>query len=196
VDASAAAGQPPPVDRQLLAEVERRWKWLVAVGVLALLGGCVAIAVPAVASVATAIFIGWIFIFAGSVEVMDAFAVRHRERVALRLLLAVVTVFAGFYLILAPLEGTVTLTFVLVALFLVNGGLRLVAAVRQRGTPGAGLVGFSGLLGILVALLILLDFPSSADWAIGLLVGIDLLFFGVASVSAGLNGRQMAKEAR
>jgi len=74
-------------------------------GILALALGAVAIVVPAVASVGTAIFIGWILVFASGFQVADAIAVRHRGRMVLRLLLAVLTFAAGLYLLVAPLSG-------------------------------------------------------------------------------------------
>jgi uncharacterized membrane protein HdeD (DUF308 family) len=96
--------------------------------------------------------------------------------------LGLLTEFAGLYLILAPLEGTVTLTFVLVAYFIAIGCVRIAEAIAIRGMPNAGMVGLNGALSLLIGLLILIDFPSSADWAIGLLVGIDLLFAGRKNV--------------
>ena len=173
-------------------ELRDRWKGLRVAGVLAILGGVVAIIVPAVASVATAIFIGWILLFAGAWMLFDAWSVRGAGRIAIRLLWAVLTVFAGFYLLLAPLDGTVTLTFVLVVYFIAIGVVRIVEGFALRGMPNAGMVGLNGALSLLIGLLILIDFPSSADWAIGLLVGIDLLFAGWALLALSSAGKRLA----
>lgn len=153
------------------------------VGVLAIIGGFVAIVVPAVASVATAIFIGWVLLFGGIVLIMDV--IRHEGHRVLRLLYAALVIAVGIYLLLAPLEGTVTLTFVLVVNFLVVGAVRVFIGFMSRGRPGAGAVILNGVLSLLIGLLILVDFPSSADWAIGLLVGVDLLFFGFGALMVG-----------
>lgn len=153
------------------------------VGVLAIIGGFVAIVVPALASVATAIFIGWVLLFGGIVMLMDV--VRHEGHRFLRGAYALLVLAVGIYLLLAPLKGTITLTFVLVVNFLVMGGVRVFIGASLRGEPGAGAVVLNGVLSILIGLLILVDFPSSADWAIGLLVGIDLLFFGFHALMSG-----------
>jgi uncharacterized membrane protein HdeD (DUF308 family) len=147
------------------------------VGVLAVIAGFVAIVVPAVASVATALFIGWVLLFGGIVMLVEVF--RHEGHRVLRLLYSALVIVVGLYLLLAPLKGTVGLTFVLVVNFLILGSVRVMIGVSGRGQPGASAVILNGVLSLIIGLLILADFPSSADWAIGLLVGIDLLFFGV-----------------
>jgi uncharacterized membrane protein HdeD (DUF308 family) len=152
---------------------------LMVAGVLALVLGLVAIAVPAVASVATAIFIGWILLFASALQAMDAFSVRHRGRMALRLLVALLTFAAGLYLLVAPLHGTFTLTVMLVIWFVAVGIARVAFGLAELGVPGAGTTAFIGALDLVLGILIAEQLPSSADWAIGLLVGVDLIFSGV-----------------
>ncbi len=99
-------------------------------------------------------------------------------------------------MISAPLEGTVTLTFVLVVYFIVMGISRIAIALIARGQPNAGLIGLSGALSLIVGLLIGVNLPSSGDWAIGLLVGIDLIFAGWSLARATLVGRDLAKSGR
>ena len=151
-------------------------------GVLATVLGIVAIVVPAVASVATAIFIGWILIIAGGLQLADAFAVPDRGRTALRAVLAVLTFAAGLYLLLAPLDGVFTLTVMLVIWFVASGVARIASGIAERGVPGAGMTFLNGLLSLALGLLVALKLPESADWAIGLLVGIDLLFAGTSLI--------------
>jgi uncharacterized membrane protein HdeD (DUF308 family) len=87
---------------------------------------------------------------------------------------------AGLYMLVAPLDGAFTLTVILVIWFFASGSARLAVGFSEHGAPGAGLMVFSGLLAIGLGLLIALDLPSSADWAVGLIVGIDLIFGGVS----------------
>jgi uncharacterized membrane protein HdeD (DUF308 family) len=161
--------------------------------VLAIVVGVVAILVPAVFAVGTAIFIGIILLFAGAWMLFDAWSVQGAGRVLVRVLWALLTEAAGLYLILAPLEGTVTLTFVLVVYFIAIGCVRIAEAIVIRGLPGAGMVGVNGVLSLLIGLLILIDFPSSADWAIGLLVGIDLLFAGWILLTVSSAGKRLSE---
>jgi uncharacterized membrane protein HdeD (DUF308 family) len=173
----------------------RSWKALMTVGVLAIVVGCIAIVVPAVASVGTAIFIGWILVVAGAFLVAGAFTAHSIGSVVLRLLWAFLTIIVGLWLIAEPHNGTLTLTLVLGIYFLFMGITRIAVAFMGRGQQGAGLVGLSGFAGLLIGILVLAKFPSSADWAIGLLVGIDLIFAGWTLVSVALVGKDLARSA-
>lgn len=181
------------LDPEVRAGLQRTWKTLMAVGVVAIIIGCVAILVPAVAAVATAIFIGWILIIAGAFLVAGAFMAQTVGSVVLRLVWALLTVVVGIFLIVEPDSGTLTLTLILGLYFLFMGLTRIAVAFAARGQQGAGLVGLSGIAGLLIGILVLVKFPSSADWAIGLLVGIDLIFAGWTLVSVALVGKELAR---
>ncbi|HZV75904.1 MAG TPA: HdeD family acid-resistance protein [Conexibacter sp.] len=159
-------------------------KWLMISGWLAVIAGTVAIVVPAVASVTVAIFIGWMLLVGAVFLLIDAFAVRDVWRMLMRVLLALIAGAAGLSLLLAPLRGTYTLTVLLVLWFAITGVMRIAVAVAERGTPGAGWMGANGVVTLLLAVLIGASLPSSADWAIGLLVGIDFIFYGFGAVAA------------
>src|ERR1700709_1496309 len=116
------------MDPEVRAGLGRSWKGLMAVGVLAIVVGCVAILVPAVASVGTAIFIGWILLIAGAFLVAAAFTAHSVGSVILRLLWAFLTVIVGVWLIVEPHSGTLTLTLVLGIYFLFMGLTRITAA--------------------------------------------------------------------
>jgi uncharacterized membrane protein HdeD (DUF308 family) len=163
-------------------DLRRVRTWLLATGILSLIGGAVAIAVPAAASVATAIFVGWILVFAGVVLGAHAFSRRSEPGPALRFLNAALTLAIGIYLLVAPLDGTLTLTFMLAAWFFAIGLLELLAAWMARVVPGSGFIAFNGALSVALGLLIAFNLPSSADWAIGLLVGIYLVFWGIRAL--------------
>jgi len=181
------------MDPEVREGLRRGWKALMAVGVIAILIGCVAILVPAVASVGTAIFIGWILLIVGGFLIAAAFTATSIGSVLLRLAWALLTVVVGLWLIVEPHHGTLTLTLVLGIYFLFMGSTRIAVAFAARGQQGAGLVGLSGFAGLLIGILVLAKFPSSADWAIGLLVGIDLIFAGWALVSVALVGKDLAR---
>ena len=138
----------------------RSWKALMTIGVIAIAVGCVAIVVPAVSSVGTAIFIGWILLIAGAFLVAGAFSAHSIGTVVLRLLWAFLTVIVGLYLIVEPHNGTLTLTLVLGIYFLFMGLTRVTVAFLGRGRPNAGLVGLSGFAGLLIGILILAKLPE------------------------------------
>lgn len=159
-------------------------KWLMVSGWLAVIAGTIAIVVPAVASVTVAIFIGWMLLFGGVFLLIDAFAVRNAGRMILHLLLAFIAGAAGLSLLLAPLRGTYTLTVLLVLWFAITGVMRIAMAIAERGTPGAGWMGANGVITLLLGIMIGAELPESSDWAIGLLVGIDFLFYGFGAIAA------------
>jgi uncharacterized membrane protein HdeD (DUF308 family) len=176
--------------------LQRGRRRLMVAGVLSALLGLVAIVVPAVASVATAIFIGWILVVASALLAMDAFAARHSGRTVVRLLVAALTFAAGLYLLVAPLDGTFTLTVMLVIWFVAVGMARLIAGLTERGVPGAGMTALIGVLDLVLGVLIAEQLPESADWAIGLVVGVDLLFSGVVLVALARGLRPLDPLAR
>lgn len=181
------------LDPEVREGLRRSWKALMFVGVAAIALGCIAILVPAVAAVGTAIFIGWLLLFVGIVMVAGAFSAHSIGTLVLRMIWAILTVVVGLWLIVEPHNGTLTLTLVLGIYFLFMGLTRTTIAFLARGEPNAGLLGLSGIAGILIGALILAKFPSSADWAIGLLVGIDLIFAGWTLTSVALVGRDLSR---
>ncbi len=149
-----------------------------ALGVIFLVVGIVAIVVPAAASVGVAIFLGWVLVFGAIVQLFSAFSVEGTASMVIRLVLAVLMAAAGIYLLVAPLKGTITLTVVLTVWFIATGIVRLFTAFRDRGTPAAGAMAVSGGVALILGILVALNLPSSASWALGLLVGLDFLCFG------------------
>jgi uncharacterized membrane protein HdeD (DUF308 family) len=181
------------LDPEVREGLSRSWKALMAIGVIAIFLGCVAILVPAVAAVGTAIFIGWLLLVVGAFLVAAAFSAHSLGTLVLRLIWAALTVVVGIWLIVEPHNGTLTLTLVLGIYFLFMGLTRITVAFVNRGQPNAGLLGLSGVAGLLIGILVLAKWPSSADWAIGLLVGIDLIFAGWTLTSVALIGKDLAR---
>jgi uncharacterized membrane protein HdeD (DUF308 family) len=189
----ARPARDAPVRTDALRRGRRR---LMIAGTLALLLGAGAIVVPTVASVATAVFIGWILVLGSFYQVVDAFSVDHGGRRVGRLLLAALTLAAGLYLLLAPLSGTFTLTVMLVLWFVAVGVVRMALGASEFGRdPEAGVMVLGGALELLLGLLIAERLPSSASWAIGLLVGIDLLVSGASLIGLALSVRRLERAA-
>jgi uncharacterized membrane protein HdeD (DUF308 family) len=178
-------------DRPIADAIRRARPWLIVVGVLALINGIVAVAVPLIASVAITIFVGWVLLVAGIVAGVHAIS----NRAALRGLEAMLTLVAGLYLLVFPLSGTVSLTFVLAIWLCGSGVLSLIAAARRRDAPDASMTAFGGAISIILGVLIAVELPSSAGWAIGLLVGINLIFWGVRALIGARALKQLLAEA-
>lgn len=170
----------------------RGWKTLVFAGVLGIVGGIAAIVLPVIPTLLFGQIIGWVIVFTGVATLIDAFSGGSAGRVAVRLLLGLLTIAVGLYIVFVPLSGVLTLTEVLGFLFIISGVVRLFAAVAERSQPGAGAIALSAVAGIAVGVLILVQLPDSAAWAIGLLVGVDLMLFGFTSLAAGMAAKRVA----
>ncbi|HEY4427516.1 MAG TPA: HdeD family acid-resistance protein [Solirubrobacteraceae bacterium] len=165
------------------AELRSARRWLIATAAVSIVTGIVALAVPAAASVGTAIFIGWVLVFAGIVMTVHSFSGGSAGRATLAVLNGLLTLIVGLYIVIFPLSGTVTLTFALAVWFFGLGVVELIDALRARGRPGTGILAFTGALSAILGVLIVAELPSSAGWAIGLLVGINLVLWGVRALA-------------
>jgi uncharacterized membrane protein HdeD (DUF308 family) len=171
-------------------DLKRARTWVIVVAVLALLTGTVSILVPAITSVTMAIFIGWILVFAGITTAVHAVT----SRSALRGLEAILTLVAGLYLLIFPLSGTVTLTFVLAVWFFAGGLFSLAAGIQLRAAADRSMMLLGGLLSVVLGVLIAVELPSSAAWAIGLLVGVNLIFWSIRAIGTAQLLKQRLNE--
>jgi uncharacterized membrane protein HdeD (DUF308 family) len=173
--------------RRLIAE---KWGWFLALGIALIITGFAAIVFPFLATVAAKTLLGWLFLIGGIVMVIHAFQAPAWQGFLWSLLVGILYVVAGGYLAFFPLTGLLTLAFLLVILFAVEGVFEIIMAFRVRPHEGWGFMLLSGIAALAVAVLIALDLPSSATWALGLLVGINLLFSGWSYVFLALAGKR------
>ncbi len=171
-------------------QLSRSWGWFLALGIILLLAGAAAIVFPWVFTVAAKIALGWIFLIGGVVLVAHALSTRGWAGFLWSLLIGLLYVVAGGWLAFFPFTGIVTLTILLAALFLAEGVLEVILALRVRPHEGWGWLLLSGLVAIAVGVLIAYELPGSAAWSIGLLVGVNLLSTGASFVVLALAGRR------
>ena len=181
--------------RQLALTIHAHWKLFLAQGIVMMVLGFLGVAVPFLATLAVEIFVGWLFLVAGLFRAVWVWRSRQTPGFAWSLLTAVLAIALGLVLILRPLAGVLTLTMVLVAFFIIEGIASIVGAIEhRRHLRSWGWVLFSGIIDLLLAYLIWAGWPSSAAWAIGLLVGINMLFFGLSLVMTALAARVMGDQ--
>ena len=177
-----------------IAEAKRQiaanWGWFLTIGIVLLLAGAAAIAFPLLSTIAAKIALGWIFLVGGVALVIHAFSVQAWRGFLMQLLLGVLYLVAGGWLAFFPFTGIITLTILLAALFIVEGVLEAAMALRVRPHEGWGWLLASGIIAVAVGVLITLELPSSATWAIGLLAGVNLISTGASFVALALAGRR------
>jgi len=154
--------------------------WFYFLGILLIVLGVAAIAFPFVTTIAVKIFIGWLFLIGGVLQIVHAFSTRAWSEFLLDLLIGVLYLVVGGWLAFFPLTGIITLTLLLALLFIIEGIVELGIAFRIRPHRGWVWMLLSGIVAIAVGVLLIANLPSSAAWAIGLLVGINLIFSGFA----------------
>jgi uncharacterized membrane protein HdeD (DUF308 family) len=159
-------------------------------GVLLIVFGTMAIGSPYLAAVAVSVVVGWLIVLAGIVHAMLAFRAHGAGSKIWKLLVGIAYLCFGGYLILHPVIGVASLTLVLGFLFLIEGVLDIVLFVKMRPTHGSTWVLIDGIVTLLLGLLIYMQWPSSSLWAIGTLVGISMIFSGVARVMMSLTVRK------
>jgi uncharacterized membrane protein HdeD (DUF308 family) len=173
--------------RRLIAD---KWGWFLAVGIVLIVAGLAAIAFPFLSTVAAKIMLGWLFLIGGVVMIVHAFQAPAWSGFLWSLLIGLLYAVAGAYLAFFPLTGLLTLAILLAALFFAEGIMEILMAFRVRPHEGWGFLLLSGIAALAVGVLIAMDLPGSATWALGLLVGINLLFTGSSYVALALAGRK------
>jgi uncharacterized membrane protein HdeD (DUF308 family) len=169
------------------AAIRRHWVLFLIQGIIMVVLGILAIGEPMVASVAVALFAGWLFLFSGIVALAGVFTTRHVPGFWWGLLSALLGIVIGIYLIWRPLAGVVTLTLAIAIYFGAQGITQLITAIAQRSVLRSwGWVVFGGLVNILLAVLIISGLPGTAEWTLGLLFGINLLMWGFSLVMTSL----------
>src|SRR5258708_17118249 len=173
------------------ATVKAHWKAFLFEGILLVILGLAAMIVPPLASLAVTIFLGWMFLISGIAGLFVTYWARQMPGFWWSLISAALAVLAGLILIARPVQGILTLTIVVGAYFLAEGIATIMYALEHRRELSErwSWLLVAGLMDILIAFLIISGLPGSADWAIGLLVRINLLFGGATLIGMALAAR-------
>jgi uncharacterized membrane protein HdeD (DUF308 family) len=190
-----SATQPSPNPKLSAARAQamhEHWGLFLAEGILLSLLGLAAIIVPPLAGLVATILLGWLFLIAGIMGFVATLRARQAPGFAWSLLSAVVAVIAGGVLLWNPLQGLITLTFVLTAFFIVDGILIIILAIAHRRelTGKWEWMMVNGVVDLILAAIILSGLPGTLVWVLGLLVGIDMLFGGGTLIAMALEARK------
>ncbi len=176
-----------------LDTVREKRGWFIGLGIVFMVLGVVAILLPFIASLVTTIAVGWLMFFGGLFQCIHAVQNRRWGGSGWAIVSAVIYMIAGVLVVAFPITGTLTLTLVLSAYFVAQGVLKIVRAAQHRTMRAWPWLVFDGILSLLLGLLVGLGWPSTAVWAIGLLVGIDLLIGGSSMLLIGLGSGRTAR---
>jgi uncharacterized membrane protein HdeD (DUF308 family) len=176
---------------KMSAAVRKHWKAFLFEGIVLAILGLAAMIVPPLASLAVTIFLGWMFLVSGVAGLIVTFWARQMPGFWWSLISAALALLAGLVLLFRPVQGTLTLTIVVGAYFLAEGVATIMYALEHRRELSQrwGWMLTAGLMDIIVAGIIIAGLPGSALWAIGLLVGINLMFGGATLIGMALAAR-------
>lgn len=179
----------------LSTSLHAHWKLFLIEGIILLALGLAAIVLPLIATVAIAIVIGWLLLMSGMVGLIATFRMRRAPGFWWSLLSAILAIAVGLMLLQSPLAGALSLTLLLTVFFIVEGVASIFYALEhKRELSGRwSFMLFSGVLDLFLASIIILGLPSTVAWALGLLVGINMVFGGSAVISMALHARTTAK---
>jgi uncharacterized membrane protein HdeD (DUF308 family) len=169
--------EPVLAVRHELEHLRAEWWWFLVLGILLVLSGTVALVYPIVASLAVVIVLGMSLMVCGAATIVMAFWAGKWSALMLQLLIGIFYAVVGFIMMDKPMESTVSLTIVVAAMFVIVGMMRSIVALTIR-FPQWGWALLSGALSTLVGFVIYKNLQEDALWAIGALVGIQLLFDG------------------
>ena len=155
--------------------------------------GVLAILMPFTTGIGVSILVGWLMVFSGFAYVAYAFAAQGAGAFLWRLLLGIVYVAGGGYLAFHPGIALESLTLVVAAIFFIEGAIETIVFFEFRTLPGSGWILFDGLLTLVLAYLIWRPWPSSSSWAIGILLGINLIVSGATRLMYSVTARKMLK---
>lgn len=171
--------------------VRDHWVLFLVEGIVLLILGFLAIVIPPLATLAVTILLGWLFFISGIVGLFTTFWARHAPGFWWSLLSAALGIGAGVVLLAWPVGGAVSLTLVLIVFFLIEGVASIMYAMehRQQLSGRWGWMLASGIVDLILAAMIFAGLPGTAAWALGLLVGINMLFGGSALIAMALHAR-------
>src|SRR5215831_4492028 len=188
---STNPGEVNQLQSAIAQSIREHWVLFLIEGIVLVVLGILAIIVPPLATITFTLFIGWLFLIMGIMGLITTFWARHAPGFWWSLLSAVLAIAAGIVLLINPFSGAFTLTLLLIVFFIIEGVLSIMYALEHKKELSGrwGWMLASGIIDLILAAIILLGLPGTAAWALGLLVGINMLFGGSAMIAMAMHAR-------
>jgi len=181
-------------ERPVLATARRFTGWYIFAAVLFIVAGLFAIIEPATAVVAITLMLGWLLIFGAVAHLIGTFRGGGAQRVLFQIFSAIVFAIGGIYILTHPLLAISTLTVLLAVVIFLVGLFDIIGYFRIQSENRSGWMLVNGIAALILGALIWVHWPSSSAWAIGTLVGVNLLLTGITRLMIGVSGRRLIKD--
>jgi uncharacterized membrane protein HdeD (DUF308 family) len=170
-------------------KIQENWGWFLALGIALVLGGMILIAAPLATSIAVTILIAAVLFVGGLVQIYQAFKTQGTAAFIWNMITGVIAVIGGIVIYVNPLAGTLALTLVIAAIFAAQGISQIVMAFKLKPHEGWVWVLIAGVVSLAAGVMIWMDLPGSAAWALGLIAGISVLINGWSYIAIALAAR-------
>ena len=175
------------MQQKMLGYLQTHWKLFAAEGVFFIILGTIAIIVPHIFTLAIALFLGWLLLIAGIIQTIRALSMINMPGFNLWFFIGLLQAVIGYFLVAEPYKGAMTLTMLLTVFFAMEGIAKISLAFMMRPLARWNWVLFGGATSLLLAIIILMGWPGTALWVLGLLVGINMIFLGWTLLNISLH---------
>jgi uncharacterized membrane protein HdeD (DUF308 family) len=166
-----------------LDSLKQHHRLFIIEGILFVILGMLAIAIPVIFTFGVELLFGAFLIVGGIFQEYRAYNLWKKPGFYMSLLTGILSLILGVVFIANPLNGVLTLTIMLMLYFFISGLFKIIMAFEMRSMAGWGWILTSGIIGIIMGAIIYSGWPGTALWVIGLLLGIDMLFFGISMLT-------------
>jgi uncharacterized membrane protein HdeD (DUF308 family) len=178
----------------IAAEARHFTGWSIAISLLMILAGILAIGLPLAGGIAVNIVVAWLLVFSGVAHLVFGWHLRRIGGVIWQTLLGVLYIGIGIYVLIHPVAGLLALTLALAIYLFAEGVLELILSFQIRSRQGRGWLLLDGIVTLILGVLIWRSWPASTEWAIGTLVGISMIFSGTTRLMLSLAARSMVNK--
>ena len=179
---------------EVFGEVKKSWGWMLALGILMVILGMIGLGMTFFLTIVSVMFFGVLLLVGSGFQLVDAFKSKGWKSVILHILMALLYLAAGVVMISDPLASGIWLTFMIAAMLLAVGTMRIIMAIQMRDYKGWGWVAFSGVLSILLGIMVFMQWPESGLWVIGMFVAIEMVLQGWSSIVIAFAAKAAADE--
>jgi uncharacterized membrane protein HdeD (DUF308 family) len=181
------------IQTAMVTSLREHWRLFLVEGIILVILGVAAIVIPPIATLAVELLFGWLFLFSGIAGAITTFMMREAPGFWWSLVSAILAIAVGVVMLLWPLSGVLTLTLLLITFFIIEGVASIMFALEhKRELSGRwGWMLASGIIDLILAAIIIAGLPGTAAWALGLLVGINLVIGGTALIGMALHAREV-----
>lgn len=177
----------------VFGEVKRNWGWLLGLGIVFVILGFIGLGMTVVLTMASVLMFGILILIGGGIQLVEAFKCKGWKGIIWHLLMAILYVVAGVVVVVDPLLASMLFTLLLAFTFILVGIVRIVMAIQLRNFKNWFLPLLGGIISMILGVIILVGWPISGLWVIGLFVAIELIVNGWSYIFIALAARGAGK---